>query len=131
MCHYNVHWHNKLYYGFCSGICNKTTLKIMCFSLLESCSPPNDIISLFCPRLNKFADPCHRSHVYHRYAVIAGKPRRVCYFTSSSSLRQSAGSFKPADINPKLCSHIIYAYATLDTQLVTPLMDNDQTSDGM
>ena len=30
----------------------------LCFSLLKSCGPPNDIISFFGPRLKKFADLC-------------------------------------------------------------------------
>ena len=29
----------------------------LCFSLHTSCSPPNDIVSFFGPRLKKFADP--------------------------------------------------------------------------
>ena len=29
----------------------------LCFSLLKSCGPPNDIISFFGPLLKKFADP--------------------------------------------------------------------------
>ena len=38
---------------------NKTKLKCaLCFSLLKSCGPPNDIISFFGPRLKKFSDPC-------------------------------------------------------------------------
>ena len=32
----------------------------LCFSLLESCGPPNDIISFFCPRRKQFAAPCYR-----------------------------------------------------------------------
>ena len=50
---------------------NKTTLKCaLCFSLLKSSDPPNDIISFFGPRLKKFADPwlpeAHRHRWFYR-----------------------------------------------------------------
>lgn len=38
----------------------------------------------------------------------------VCYYTSWSSRRIGFGKFLPEDINGELCTHIIYAFATLN-----------------
>lgn len=39
--------------------------------------------------------------------------RIVCYFTSWSSKRAALGKFSPENIEPELCTHIIYAFATI------------------
>jgi chitinase len=38
----------------------------------------------------------------------------VCYFTNWSWYRLGNGKFTPSDIDPNLCSHIIYAFARLN-----------------
>ena len=38
----------------------------------------------------------------------------VCYFTSWAYYRRGEGKFTPADIEADLCTHIVYAYASLD-----------------
>lgn len=38
----------------------------------------------------------------------------VCYFTNWAWYRQGKGKFLPEDIDPDLCSHIIYGFAVLD-----------------
>lgn len=38
----------------------------------------------------------------------------ICYFTNWSWYRQGNGKYSPADIDPNLCSHVIYGFATLD-----------------
>lgn len=40
-------------------------------------------------------------------------PQVMCYLTSWSSKRPSGGRFMPENVDPTLCTHIIYAFATL------------------
>ncbi|CAH0564615.1 unnamed protein product [Brassicogethes aeneus] len=54
------------------------------------------------------------------------KPQVFCYITSWSQKRPGAGKFLPEDINPSLCTHIIYAFATIkDHKLVEANEDKD------
>lgn len=39
----------------------------------------------------------------------------VCYFTNWAWYRQSGGKYLPGDIDPDLCTHVIYGFAVLDT----------------
>ncbi|XP_029168632.1 probable chitinase 10 [Nylanderia fulva] len=43
----------------------------------------------------------------------ASNKKVVCYYTSWGSRRTSFGKFSPEDIDGELCTHIIYAFATL------------------
>lgn len=38
----------------------------------------------------------------------------VCYFTNWAWYRPGAGKYKPADIDPNLCTHIVYGFAVLN-----------------
>ena len=38
----------------------------------------------------------------------------VCYFTNWAMYRPGIGQYKPENINPDLCTHIVYGFATLD-----------------
>nr|APL97142.1 chitinase 2 [Penaeus monodon] len=38
----------------------------------------------------------------------------VCYFTNWAWYRQGAGKYRPEDIDPNLCTHIVYGFAVLD-----------------
>ncbi|XP_018011730.1 probable chitinase 10 isoform X2 [Hyalella azteca] len=40
-------------------------------------------------------------------------PKVVCYYTSWSVKRPGAGRFEPENLDPFLCTHIIYAFATM------------------
>lgn len=40
----------------------------------------------------------------------------VCYYTNWAWRRASVGKFLPKDINGELCTHVVYAFATLNTQ---------------
>lgn len=51
----------------------------------------------------------------------------VCYYTNWAWRRASFGSFKPEDIDGQLCTHIVYAFATLDAQ--TFLLNIDDSTE--
>merc|ERR1711962_333640 len=40
--------------------------------------------------------------------------KRVCYHTNWAQYRPDKGKFNPENIDPHLCTHIIYAFAKLD-----------------
>ena len=51
---------------------------------------------------------------------------RVCYYTSWAQYRQDKGKFVPDDIEPTLCSHIIFAFATMkDNHLIMADWNDD------
>ncbi|XP_055625359.1 chitinase-3-like protein 1 isoform X1 [Toxorhynchites rutilus septentrionalis] len=53
-------------------------------------------------------------------ALDAALDKVVCYYDSSATYRINNGKFDTEDINPSLCTHIIYAFVGLD-----PLKDSD------
>lgn len=40
--------------------------------------------------------------------------RLLCYHTNWSQYRQGPGKFMPTDIDPHLCTHLIYAFAGIN-----------------
>ena len=44
----------------------------------------------------------------------------VCYFSNWSGLRAGDGQYLPEHLQPSLCSHVVYAFATLDEETLTP-----------
>lgn len=38
----------------------------------------------------------------------------MCYFTNWAWYRNGQGKYLPEDINPNLCTHIVYGFAVLD-----------------
>ena len=56
------------------------------------------------------------------------KYKKICYFTNWAQYRLGPARFEPENIDPFLCTHIIYAFAYLDnrTLTITKLEDNDE-----
>ncbi|KAF0288936.1 Acidic mammalian chitinase [Amphibalanus amphitrite] len=47
-------------------------------------------------------------------AVKRTRKRVVCYYTNWSVYRQGLAKYQPANINPHLCTHLIYAFGTFN-----------------
>ena len=47
------------------------------------------------------------------FAVARSDPKLFCYYSSYAQNRPDAGKFLPEDINAKLCSHVIFAFADI------------------
>jgi len=45
------------------------------------------------------------------FDVVRSSPKLFCYYSSYAQNRQGAGKFLPEDINPDLCTHVIFAFA--------------------
>lgn len=57
---------------------------------------------------------------------VAARPAQVfCYLTSWSAKRPGAGKFEPKDIDAKLCTHLVYAFATLKDHKLTEANEDD------
>ncbi|XP_061488231.1 chitinase-3-like protein 1 [Rhineura floridana] len=52
----------------------------------------------------------------------------VCYFTSWSQYLVSSGRFVPDNIDPNLCTHIIYAFANISGNQIVPTEWNDAST---
>lgn len=52
----------------------------------------------------------------------------ICYFTNWSFYRRDSGKYTPENIDEKLCTHIIYAFAVLDPNTLT-IQINDPFTD--
>lgn len=50
---------------------------------------------------------------------------RVCYYTNWSQYRTTDAKFTPSDIDPFLCTHIVYAFAKITQNRLTPYEKND------
>ena len=39
----------------------------------------------------------------------------MCYFSNWAGRREGVGAFHPENLDASLCSHVVYAFAALDT----------------
>lgn len=70
--------------------------------------PVSDILS----KLNK-AKPTVSNNIVPVQDTNSREAQVFCYLTSWSAKRPGAGRFAPSDLQPNLCTHVIYAFATL------------------
>lgn len=59
------------------------------------------------------------------YTLTEREAQTICYLTNWSHKRPGMGRFNPEDINPTLCTHVVYAFATLKDHLLTEGSDKD------
>lgn len=54
--------------------------------------------------------------------------KKVCYVTNWSQYRASYGRFLPENVDPFLCTHVVYAFAYIDkvTLTITTVEENDE-----
>uniref|UniRef100_A0A240PJQ5 Uncharacterized protein n=1 Tax=Anopheles atroparvus TaxID=41427 RepID=A0A240PJQ5_ANOAO len=57
-------------------------------------------------------------------SINAATDRVVCYFGSWATYRIGNGKFEVEDINPNLCTHIVYTFVGLDTKGNVKILDN-------
>ncbi|XP_067863649.1 acidic mammalian chitinase-like [Heptranchias perlo] len=53
--------------------------------------------------------------------------RLVCYFTNWSQYRPGLGKFKPENVDPCLCTHLVYAFAGMSNNEIKTIEWNDVT----
>lgn len=49
------------------------------------------------------------------------------YYANWSQNRPTGSEFYPEDIDPELCTHIIYAFAKIENKELTGTLSNDMT----
>ena len=58
------------------------------------------------------------------------KFKLVCYYTNWSQYRPTIGKFLPEDIDPFLCTHVIFAFGWLKNGKLAAFEENDETGGG-
>ena len=53
----------------------------------------------------------------------------MCYYTNWSQYRPGDGRFVPENVDPFLCTHVIYAFAKLSGNHLAPFEWNDDSTD--
>ena len=59
------------------------------------------------------------------FSGTTADPKVICYYINWSQYRSSGGRIAPEDVDPALCTHIIYAFAKLSGGVLGPTEWND------
>ena len=59
-----------------------------------------------------------------------GSRKLVCYYTNWSQYRPKEGKFLPEDIDPSLCTHLIFAFGWMKKNQLSAFDATDETKDG-
>ena len=62
------------------------------------------------------------------FTVECTNYRRICYHTNWSQYRPAKGRFMPENIPVHLCTHLVYAFATMKGNRIAPYEWNDEKS---
>jgi len=60
---------------------------------------------------------------------IASPYLRVCYYTNWSQYRPEGAKYKPEQLDPSLCTHVVYAFATMAGNRLKAYEWNDESTD--
>uniref|UniRef100_A0A0L8GXT8 GH18 domain-containing protein n=2 Tax=Octopus bimaculoides TaxID=37653 RepID=A0A0L8GXT8_OCTBM len=63
--------------------------------------------------------------VFSGISLVTGK-RLVCYYSNWAQYRVGLGRFTTDNVDPYLCTHVIYAYAKLNGNQLAPIELNDE-----
>ena len=71
------------------------------------------------------------NEIYNEKGVSSQK-RVVCYYTNWAQYRLGPAKYMPENIDPLLCTHVIFSFAQLDSKTfeLTPFEWNDPSVDG-
>ncbi|KAM4045624.1 acidic mammalian chitinase-like isoform 1-T6 [Anomaloglossus baeobatrachus] len=59
------------------------------------------------------------------HVQLGSSYKLVCYFTNWSQYRPDLGKYMPGNIDPQLCTHLVYAFATMNEHKIAPYEWND------
>ncbi|KAJ8008089.1 hypothetical protein DPEC_G00101140 [Dallia pectoralis] len=64
-----------------------------------------------------------------KLTLIAGSTSKlVCYFTNWSQYRSGIGKFLPDNIDPQMCTHLIYAYSIINSTNEMDILEQDDVT---
>jgi GH18 family chitinase len=55
--------------------------------------------------------------------------KHVCYYTNWSQYRPEGGKFFPENLSPNLCTHVVFAFAKINKDLIEPYEWNDENTE--
>eukprot|EP00058_Branchiostoma_floridae_P006969 XP_002592457.1 hypothetical protein BRAFLDRAFT_68943 [Branchiostoma floridae] len=59
-------------------------------------------------------------------SVAVAEYRMVCYYTNWAQYRKPPWNYVPENVDPNLCTHVIYAFANMEDNRLKPLEWNDE-----